>query len=140
MGRIKTIPTIEELKKRLTPLFREEGLSLVLLFGSAARAQVHRRSDIDLAFLYDRPVDALALTNRVIRLLEFDNVDVVDLRRASPLLKYSSVKGGTVLYEKGPGVFASFYSLAFRMYADSKKLRDARAQSIALFLEARGLR
>ena len=136
----KAIPPVEEIKERLTPLFREEGLRLVLLFGSVAADHIHRRSDIDLAFLYDRPVDILALTNRIIRLLETDNVDVVDLRRASPLLKLSSVKDGKVLYEKEPGVFHSFYSLAFRMYADSKKLRDANAQAITLFLEARGLR
>jgi hypothetical protein len=43
------------------------------------------RSDIDLAFMFESPTDILELTNRVIRLLHADTVDVVDLRRASPL-------------------------------------------------------
>jgi uncharacterized protein len=106
---------MEEIKERLKPLFSDEGLRLVYVFGSVATAHVHRRSDIDLAFLYDRPVDVLALTNRVVKLLAYDNLDIVDLLHASPLLKFSSVKGAKVLFEKEPGIYNSFYSLAFRM-------------------------
>ena len=137
---IKSIFSVEEIRERLTPLFHDEELRLVLLFGSVATGGVHRRSDIDLAFLYDRPVDLLGLTNNVIRLLKTDNVDVVDLRRADPLLKFSAARQGKVLYEKTPGIFHEFYSLAFRMYGDTKKLRDAKALSIRIFLEERGLR
>ena len=131
--------SIEEIKKGLSPLFNDEGLRLVLLFGSAVSGKIHRKSDIDLAFLFDKPVDILALTNRVIRLLHTDNVDVVDLRRASPLLKYSAVRHGKPLYEREHGIFNEFYSLAFRMYVDTKKLRDAQEVAIKQFLKARGL-
>ncbi|OOP56635.1 MAG: hypothetical protein AYP45_07980 [Candidatus Brocadia carolinensis] len=131
--------SIEEIRKRLTPLFQDEGLRLVLLFGSAVSGKMHKKSDIDLAFLFDNPVDMLTLTNRVIRLLHADNVDVVDLKRASPLLKFSAVKSGMLLYEREPGMFNEFYSLAFRIYVDTKKLRDAQAGAIQQFLKARGL-
>ena len=131
--------SIEEIRKGLSPLFNDEGLRLVLLFGSAVSGKIHKKSDIDLAFLFDKPVDILALTNRVIRLLHADNVDVVDLKRASPLLKFSAVKSGMLLYEREPGMFNEFYSLAFRMYIDTKKLRDAQAKAIQLFLKTRGL-
>ena len=140
MSRIKTIPDVETIREALSPLFRDEGLRLVLLFGSIATGSVHRRSDIDLAFLFDTPADVLALTNAVVRLLGTDNIDVVDLRRASPLLKYSAARHGKVLYEKTPGDFPVFYSLAFRMYDDTRKLREAKARSIRTFLDSRGLR
>ena len=110
-----------------------------MLFGSVATGKVNKKSDIDLAFLFDKPIDMLALTNRVIRLLRTDNIDVIDLRRASPLLKYSAVRHGKPLYEREPGMFNEFYSLAFRMYVDTKKLRDAQAVSIKQFLKSRGL-
>jgi len=139
MAKAKEIISIEEIRHKLTPVFKDEGLKLVLLFGSAALGRVHRQSDIDLAFLFDRPVDILTLTNRVIRLLHTDNIDVVDLRRASPLLKFSVVKNGRLLYERQLGMFNEFYSLAFRMYVDTKKLRDAQATAIKHFLKARGL-
>jgi len=133
------IISIEEVKKRLTPLFKDQGLQIALLFGSSVTGEVHKHSDIDLALLYDRPVDILILTNRVIRYLRNDNVDVVDLRRASPLLKYSILKKGRLLYEKPLGTFNTFYSLTFRRYIDTKKLRDAQAETIKYFLETRNL-
>ena len=59
--------SIGEIKKGLSPLFNDEGLRLVLLFGSAVSGKIHKKSDIDFAFLFDKPVDILSLTNRVIR-------------------------------------------------------------------------
>jgi len=130
---------IEEIKDKLTPLFNEEGLRLVLLFGSVASGKEYQESDIDLGFLFDRPVDMLALTNRVIRLLRTDRVDVIDLRSASPLLKYSAIRTGKNLFEQTPGLFNIFQSLTFRIYIDAKKLRDAQEKAIHNFLEGRGL-
>jgi predicted nucleotidyltransferase len=135
MEKPKTSLSINDVKERLAPLFRREGPQLVLLFGSMAKGSVHGKSDIDLGFLFDEPVDVLALTNEVVKLLHSDRVDVVDLRRASPLLKFSAAKKGTVLYERSDGLFNQFLSLAFRMYVDTKKLRDARRQMIRDFLE-----
>ena len=134
------VPSIAEIKEKLTPLFEDESLQLVLLFGSALTRSLHKGSDIDLAFLYDKPVDVVTLANRVIRLLHRDTVDVVDLRSASPLLRFSVAQKGNSLYEKSPGVFSEFCSLAFRMYVDSKKLRDGQEKVIKDFLETRGQR
>jgi len=128
-----------DIKNRLSPLFREPDLRLAVLFGSAATERIHKRSDIDLAFLFDKPVDIVDLTNKVIRLLRTDSVDVVDLKKANPLLKFSVVKQGKLLYEKEPGDFNTFSSLAFRMYVDTKKLRDAQEACIRSFLHEKGL-
>jgi uncharacterized protein len=133
------ITSVDVIRKKLAPLFEEEGLQLVLLFGSVAAGTVHRKSDIDLGLLFEKPVDLLALTNRVIRLLHTDRVDVVDLRRASPPLNFSVAKKGRLLYERSSSVYNEFCSLAFRRYVDSKKLRDRRAEVIRRFLEDRGL-
>jgi len=130
----------DEIEEKLSSLFKEEALQIVLLFGSQSSGQVHPESDIDLGFLYDEPVDLLDLTNKVIQLLHKDRVDVVDLRRANPLLCYSAVRQGKLLFERSPGLFNSFFSLSFRRYVDTKKLRDARQRAIDNFLEARGRR
>ena len=130
--------TEKVIRDRLSSLFSDEKLKLVVLFGSTATGNNHKKSDIDLGFLFDKRVDILELTNTVIRLVKTDNVDVVDLRYASPLLKFSAVKKGKLIYEKEQGMFNEFASLAFRMYADSKKLRDAQIESIKNFLNERG--
>jgi len=126
--------TEEVIKDKLSPLFNEKSLRLVIMFGSTATGNRHNTSDIDLGFLFDNQTDILDLTNRVIRLLKNDNVDVVDLNRTSPLLRFSVVKQGKLLYEKEPGQFNEFASLAFRIYVDTKKLRSAREKSIKNFL------
>jgi predicted nucleotidyltransferase len=136
---LRKMLTIEEIRESLVPLFKERDLRLVLLFGSALTGTVHKKSDIDLAFLFDRPVDILSITNSVIRLLHTDKVDVIDLKHASPLLKYSVAEKGRLLYEKSPGMFFEFYSLAFKEYVDTRKLREARETAIKYFLESRGL-
>lgn len=133
----KTI-SIDKVRERLGHVLEDKDLKLVLLFGSAVSGKIHKLSDIDLAFLFDSPVNILELTNKVIRLLHTDAIDVVDLRSASPLLKFSVAKNGLLIYEKEPGMFNEFYSLAFRMYVDTKKLRDAQAIAIKNFLKTRG--
>jgi len=139
MAAMKKTSSFEEISDRLAPLFKDEGLQLVLAFGSVVSERAHKHSDIDLAFLFNKPVDILRLTNRVIRLLQTDKVDVVDLKRASPILRFSAAKYGRILYERLPGVFSEFYSLAFRRYVDTGKLRNAQAMAIKHFLEAKRL-
>lgn len=139
MADLKKIYCIDEIKEKLTPLFTEEGLQLVLLFGSVVSGRARKESDIDLAFLYDEPLDILNLTNQAIRLLHTDKVDVIDLRTASPLLKFSVATQSRILYERSPGLFNSFYSLAFRRYIDTKKMREGQEKSIKSFLEEKGL-
>jgi len=131
--------TPDEIKRRLGPLFNESGLELVILFGSVAVGKVHGRSDIDLGFLYGHDVNILDLTGKVTGLLGTDKVDVVDLRRASPLLRFSAARNCVVLFERVPGTFSKFLSLAFRRFVDTKKLRNAQRSVIRDFLHERGL-
>lgn len=139
MGKSKDIISVEEIREGLGPVLKEDGLQILLLFGSTVSGNKHKKSDIDLAFLFDRPVDILTLTNKVIRLLHTDNIDVVDLKNASPLMRFSIAKSGILIYEKEDGVFNGFYSLAFRRYIDTKKIRDAQRLVIRHFLEAKRL-
>jgi predicted nucleotidyltransferase len=131
--------SIDEIKGNLAPLFQEEKLQMVLLFGSYSSGGPRPESDIDLGFLYDGPVDLLNLTNKVIRLLHTDRVDVINLRRANPLLCFSATREGKLLYERSPGQFPAFYSLSFRRYVDTKKLRDAAKNAIKNFISEKGL-
>lgn len=136
----KQITSIDqkELRKRLSPLYADTSLRFIVLFGSQAKGKVHMKSDIDIGFLFDAPSDVLKLTNTVNRLLLKDNVDVVDLGKASPLLRYAAAKNGVLLYEREPGLFTRFFSLSYRMYVDTKKLREARDRRIEGFLKSRG--
>lgn len=127
------------IRDQLRPLFNRADLQMVLLFGSHAVGEARHDSDIDLALLGDRPLDLVSLTTEMIRLLKQSRVDLVDLRRASPLLLMEVVRKGILLYERTPGSYLEFCSLAVRRYIDTKKLREARKTAIERFLEQRGL-
>ena len=128
-----------QLKDQLAPLCANPAIQLVILFGSAVKGPTHGRSDLDLAILGKEPLDIVDLTNRVMALLHTTRVDVVDLRRASPLLAMEVIKGGRLIYERQPGQYAAFCSLAHRRYVDTAKLRAAQKEAIARFIHARGL-
>lgn len=138
-GQVEAVTSlsIKAIREGLAPLCSEETLKLIILFGSTVSGKTHRKSDIDIAFLYTAPIDRLALANRVIRLLRTDRVDVVDLRHASPLVQFAVARTGQVLFERAPGMYPEFCSFAFRRYVDTKKLRDARAQAIRRFVDAK---
>ncbi len=130
----------EALAQRLRPLFARPDVRCVVLFGSALHRETTDVGDYDLGVQCDGPVDLLVMTNLAARLLGTDAVDLVDLRRASPLLAMEIARKGRLLYERKPGVFAEFVSLAFRRYLDTAKLRKAHEEALRQFLQRRGLR
>ncbi len=131
--------TPEKITDALRPLMRRPDIQLIILFGSTARGDTHRGSDIDVAILAADAFDPISMTNDVSGFLGTSRVDVVDLRRASPLLALEALRHGRLLYESHPGNYAAFYSLALRRYVDTAKLRVAQQQAIGNFLAARGL-
>ena len=114
-------------------------LRLLVLFGSVARERARRGSDVDLAVQCDGVADRDALHRELATRLGTDRVDLVDLRRTSPLLAFEIARRGRVVYERTPGTFRQFQSLASRRYCDTEKFRRLQRRAIHAFLERRGL-
>jgi predicted nucleotidyltransferase len=137
---MRQIITAELAKDRLADLPTQIGdLELLVLFGSVARGRTLARSDVDLgvrcASMADLDQLYLALAPR----LPTDRLDIVDLRRVGPLLAFRVARTGLLLFERTPGLFREFQSLASRRYCDTEKLRRARRRAIQVFLEREGL-
>ena len=130
---------VSDLQRLLDPLCGQYHLRLIIVFGSTVTGSRGPESDVDLALLADAPLDLVAVTTDVIRLLHTDHVDVVDLCRASPLLAMEVARHGRLVYERQPGVHIEFISLAVRRYIDTKKLRDAQKDAIHRYLASKGL-
>jgi predicted nucleotidyltransferase len=126
---ITTPPSLDHLQPAVARFGRDTGCRLIVLFGSSARRE-HRPGDLDIGLLADDPLDAVAATNALIRILGFQQVDVADLRRADPLLLALIARDGAPLYERRPGEFDRFASLAARRYADTRKFRDLEREEI----------
>lgn len=90
----------------------------IYLFGSAAMDAVHDSSDIDLAVLAQESLEAkerwdlqqeLAIALRV-------DVDLVDLRSASTVMRFQVVSKGELLFEADTTKRAEFEMLTYSMY------------------------
>ena len=114
-------------------------LQLLVLFGSAVKGRARTTSDLDLAVLCDGPAELDPLYLALAPRLRTHRLDLVDLRRAGPILAFEVARSGFPLFEKFPGLFRQFQSLASRRYADTRKLREAQRRSIQVFLQHEGL-
>jgi uncharacterized protein len=65
-----------------------EGLDLLVIFGSRARADSNANSDWDLGFIAQETFDANLWISQASLLLKTDKIDLVDLERASGLLRF----------------------------------------------------
>lgn len=134
-GHVAPISTTESVRKQLADIGAEiSDLRLLVLFGSLARGLAGPRSDVDVAALSDGATDLDALYMALAPRLKAARLDLVDLRRAGPLLAFQVARSGVTLFERSPGLFREFQSLASRRYADTKRLRDAQQRSIQVFL------
>jgi len=78
-------------------------LDLILIFGSRAAEDVHSESDIDIA-VYGRQIlpesEKIQLTYELCNVFLTDDIDLVDLRTASPLLEKEVLKNYKVLFQR----------------------------------------
>jgi predicted nucleotidyltransferase len=95
------------------------GLKLLLLFGSRARGDAARLSDWDFGYLADDGMDLPALLGTLVAVVGTDRVDVVDLQRASGLLRYRAARDGQTVFEASPGLADRFRLEAADFWCDA---------------------
>lgn len=120
MTKIKT--NIDSLNKKLSYFFEKQvDISLAFLFGSIAEGKNHSFSDIDIGVYYRKikPMKRhLQLINDICSLLETDNVDVVNMNEASPLIVHDILSYGKLLLCRNDNLYAQLRLKALREYDD----------------------
>ena len=88
----------EEISK-LKSYFSKQPVELVYLFGSMAKGLGKAYSDIDFAILFKKELSGqkrfdlkLKIIGDLCFILKTDSIDVVDLKDASPFLKFEAMK------------------------------------------------
>lgn len=95
------------------------GLHLLLLFGSRARGDASTRSDWDFGYLASAELDLPALLASIVTALDTDRVDLVDLERASGLLRFRAAREGDVIFEASGGLADRFRLDAATFWCDA---------------------
>lgn len=119
-GRTLVTVTPAELRDRLAQDPATGALRLAVLHGSRARGDASERSDWDVGVLADDPPDLPALSALLTEILGTDDVDVVDLRRTSALLRYRAARDGIALLERPSGEFLRFLLEAVQFWCDAE--------------------
>jgi predicted nucleotidyltransferase len=122
-----------DLEKVIALLEGRFGLEALVLFGSAARGEMHAESDVDLAGLFRSRPDAIALleTRSDCERLLGRSVDLVDLAAASPILAVQVLRDGHCVHGKDSHALAWFVASLPSRYADLKRVRAPAEAALA---------
>ena len=127
-----TLVTAEALAAVVALLEGRFPLSALWLFGSQARGEARGDSDVDLAALFSRPVPSEAVLAARLDLFSLlgREVDLVDLRRASPILGRQILRDGRLLLDRDPVDRHVFAMLLPSRYVDLKISRAAAERAL----------
>jgi len=103
------------------PVLRDTpGLTLLMLFGSRARGDESPHSDWDFGYLGTPELDVDALLGNIVTAVASDRVDLVDLHRASGLLRFRVARDGVPVFEASAGSADGFRLEAAQFWCDAE--------------------
>lgn len=110
----------------------EEDILLAFVFGSFVSDHFTKKSDIDIAVLFNQmPVftEFLKLKDNLSEALSRE-VDIVILNNASPIIKMQVLKRGIILKEKSKAIYNDFFVKTVKEYDDIKYIRKEAEEKI----------
>jgi predicted nucleotidyltransferase len=119
----------------IAAIAQQEGLDLVVLFGSAAKGRLRPESDVDVAVRFTQGRPGFETEARVAGELHQAlqpprELDLVVLNGASPLLLANVAAEGIVLYAATSEVWPRFWLYARRRFEDTAKYRQRRWEAL----------
>ncbi len=110
----------KEISEQLTECAQKyKEMRLFLLFGSRAQGQAREDSDWDFGYVADKHFDSQLLYTDLVITLRTDHIDLVDLTRASGLLRFRVAKDNLVLYDNPKGQYQKFWFEAVSFWCDA---------------------
>ena len=129
----------DKIKPQIKKLAQKYGLSLVVLFGSQVTGRTHKESDVDFAFTADKyisPRETAEIIFDFTRCLKIGaNIELVNLKNASPLLLKQIAMNSLLMHEKEPHAYNLFKIYAIKKYMEDSKLLKLRNLSLNKFLQ-----
>lgn len=123
--------TIKNNKSKFDQITQKYGLDFLVLFGSRANGLANHNSDYDVGYSSDQDIDIetqFQLTESLKKVFDCPKVDLVNLRRTSPLLAKKALFDGEIMSENTPHSFAYQQIRAYHNYVETKPLRQMYAR------------
>ncbi|MFA6006442.1 MAG: nucleotidyltransferase domain-containing protein [Candidatus Paceibacterota bacterium] len=120
----------ELLRKTIAEIAPQYDLQAAILFGSQARGDANRLSDIDIGIAVKSELSTIEvgqIAAAISQKMAID-VEVAQLAQMSPIYQRGAIEDGILLYEREPGWFDRFAVYVYDLYWESKKLLALRRQ------------
>lgn len=132
------VPALDEgALQRLAAALDHEGVIAASLIGSQARGTAGPLSDVDVAVWHTADLDAgarlhlrLNLARAAARALRTDEVDIVLLNGASPLMRHRAIRDGKLLVQRDRKARVQLQARALIEYLDTEPLRAELARGL----------
>lgn len=105
-------------------------LQLLILFGSRAREDAKEGSDWDFGYIAPKNFDSTSLYTDLVVALGTDKIDLVDLSKASGLLRFRVARDGKVIYQKVNGIYERFWLQAVDFWCDAGPIIRAEYEAL----------
>lgn len=128
---------IQEIKRKLTPIFKKHNVVLAYLFGSQANGKAGPLSDIDIAVVFKKKISednqfdlVLSLMTDIGRACEINKVDVINLNTVKePLIRHNAVFSGTLIFDDKSRMLRFLTERSIMQeYEDTNYMREASSQ------------
>jgi uncharacterized protein len=115
--------------EKIQKMAEKSGVNYLYLFGSQARGKTTPWSDFDFAVKFGNKTKdtfkaRLKLISDLSGALERDDVDVVDIEKADPLLGFNIIKDGKVIFSRNEKERVMDKARAMSFYFDRKFYLD----------------
>lgn len=132
------VPEIDDdALRRLSEALDQEGVVAAMLIGSQARGEAGPLSDVDIAVWHEPDMDwkqswnlQLSLIGAAQEALKTNEVDLVMLNQAPPLLQHRAIRDALLLVERDRAQRVRFETSALLDYFDTAPLRLARKENL----------
>lgn len=126
----------------LRKIAQKYDLRLLLLFGSQVDGRhLHKESDFDVAYLSKRKLDLTEEARMMTELAPYfhsENIDLVNLKNASPLLYYAVFDKCKVLYQEDELLFPTLRVYAFRKFVEMQPIYELQHQRLREYANSIG--
>jgi hypothetical protein len=110
---------------------QKEGVVLAYLYGSEARGEAIKESDVDIAILFDKKIKEDDYLKKIFKISNLFNdvypsrdIDIAILNQASPLFKQNAIIEGKELYCRSQWERILFENRTLHEYEDTRHLRN----------------
>jgi predicted nucleotidyltransferase len=126
--------TLYKYSKTIEDIASEYDISFFVYFGSYQTDYYNEDSDIDIAFLAQKDMTAqeqLKLLEELIKYHRKSEIDLIDLRKACPILRYEVALNGRAIYEKEKGQFDKYSLFYIKQFYELKPIIEDELKAIS---------